>query len=105
MSTQDTATTYDKVIALGCWIFPVLALLLLFVRSTPLFVRRHAQWALLLPILLIFLLTPLEAILSATVGFSFQVTAVATSVYALLALFNLLALVSGRGPWNRSLST
>jgi hypothetical protein len=106
MNTQEATTTYDKVIALGCWIFPVLALLLLFVRSTPLFVRRHAQWALVLPVVLIFTLNPAMALIAALTGVVFAVTPVevAISVYGILMLYNLVALFRGRGPWNRPLA-
>ena len=101
METKETITGYDKAIAFLCWVFPVLSLILLFIRSTPLFVKHHAQWSLLLPIVLVFTLTPLAALLEATASFTFDALAVATTIYYVIGLFNLLALLSGKAPWNR----
>jgi hypothetical protein len=106
MDARETVTTYDKVVALSCWFFPIGSILFLLIRDTPLIVRRHAKWSLLLPVVLVFTLTPAMALIEALSDIVFVTTPVevAIGVYGFLLFLNLLALYRGRGPWNRPLA-
>lgn len=105
MRDSEAVSTYDKAVAVACWLFPLAAILFLLIRDTPLFVRRHAQWALFLPVVLIFTLNPTMALITALTGTVFVLTPVevAIGIYGFLMLINLFALYQGRGPWHRPL--
>lgn len=99
-------TNLEKVLAVACWWAAIVALIVVFVRTVPDPVRRHARWALgYVVVATVIAMVVLIALAVVEAGEATLVVFAATAGMALLAgpIANTVAVLRNKGPFFRTL--